>query len=253
MASKFIWYELMTSDLPAAEKFYKAVVGWNTEDFGSGDFPYTIVKAGETGVGGLMNVPDEAAKMGANPAWMAYIHAADVDAKTDSIKKAGGKVHRPPDDIPGVGRFSVVADPQGATFMLLAPQSPDQPLAPSGTPGHIGWRELYTDDWQEALDFYSSQFGWTKDQSMDMGEMGVYQLFAIDGEQAGGIMNRPPNVPVSSWGFYFNVSGIDAAAERVTKNGGQVQFGPMEVPGGGWIVNCTDPQGASFSLTSPKR
>ena len=131
MASKFIWYELMTSDLPAAEKFYKTVVGWNTEDFGGGDIPYKIVKAGETGVGGLMNVPEEAAKMGAKPAWMGYIHAADVDAKTDSIKKAGGKVHRAPEDIPGVGRFSVVADPQGATFMLLAAARPG-PAAGAG-------------------------------------------------------------------------------------------------------------------------
>jgi uncharacterized protein len=250
MASKFIWYELMTSDLKAAEKFYTAVVGWNKEDFGGGDFPYTVVKAGDTGVGGLMNIPDEAAKMGAGPAWMGYIHAADVDAKTDSIKAAGGKVHRAPEDIPTVGRFSVVADPQGAMFMLLAPQGPDQPPAPGGTVGHVGWRELYTDGWEKALDFYSSQFGWTKDQSVDMGEMGTYQLFAIDGEQAGGMMNRPPNVPIPCWGFYFNVSGIDEAAARVTGNGGQIMFGPMEVPGGSWIVNCTDPQGAVFSLIS---
>ena len=122
-----------------------------------------------------------------------------------------------------------------------------------GTPGHIGWRELYTDGWQQALDFYSSQFGWTKDQAMDMGEMGIYQLFAIDGEQAGGMMNRTPNIPVPCWGFYFNVSGIDAAAARVTKNGGQILMGPMEVPGGSWVVNCMDPQGAVFSLVSLKR
>jgi predicted enzyme related to lactoylglutathione lyase len=253
MASRFIWYELMTSDLKAAEKFYKAVVGWDTEDFGGGDFPYIVVKAGETGVGGLMNISAEAASGGARPGWMGYIHAADVDAKTDSIKAAGGKVHRPPADIPDVGRFSVVADPQGAMFMLLAPQGPDQPSAPAGTSGHVGWRELYADDWEQAFDFYSKQFGWTKDQAMDMGDMGTYQLFSIDGEQAGGIMNRPPNVPAPYWGFYFNVAGIDAAAERVTENGGQIQFGPMEVPGGSWIVNCMDPQGAQFSLASLKR
>lgn len=253
MASKFVWYELMTSDLKSAEKFYSAVVGWSTEDFGGADFPYTIVKAGETGVGGLMNIPAQAAKMGAQAAWMGYIYAADVDARTDSIKAEGGAVHRAPEDIPGVGRFSVVADPQGAMFMLLAPQGPEQPPAPMGTVGHIGWRELYTDGWEKALDFYSSQFGWTKDQSVDMGEMGTYQLFAIDGEQAGGMMNRTPNIPMPCWGFYFNVSGIDDAAARVTTNGGKIQMGPMEVPGGSWVVNCVDPQGAAFSLVSPSR
>ena len=88
---------------------------------------------------------------------------------------------------------------------------------------------------------------------MDMGEMGVYQLFAINGEQAGGMMNRPPNVPVPFWGFYFNVSGIDAAAARVKENGGQILMGPMEVPGDSWVVNCMDPQGAAFSLVSMGR
>ena len=162
--------------------------------------------------------------MGAGPAWIGYIHAADVDAKTDSVKAAGGKVHRAPEDIPNVGRFSVVADPQGAMFMLLAPARPRtsrrRPAARSAMSAGASSTPI---GWEKALDFYSSQFGWTKDQSIDMGEMGTYQLFAIDGEQAGGMMNQASlTFPIPCWGFYFNVSGIDAAAARVTGNGGQI-------------------------------
>jgi len=169
------------------------------------------------------------------------------------VKKAGGKVHREPTDIPGVGRFSVVADPQGAVFMLLQPNGPDQPPVAMGTPGHIGWRELMATDWQSALDFYSGQFGWKKDNSIDMGEMGIYQLFSVNGEQNGGMMNRPPEMPSPAWQFYFNVPAIDAAAKRVTDGGGKIIFGPMEVPGGQWAMNCVDPQGAHFGLVAPVR
>ena len=110
-AKSFFWYELMTTDMDAAEAFYAKVVGWSTEPFNSGpEMPrYTIMKAGDRGVGGVMNLPAEAAKMGMPPAWMGYIHADDTDAATASVKKSGGKVHREPWDIPGVGRYG--ADP----------------------------------------------------------------------------------------------------------------------------------------------
>jgi len=252
--TSFFWYELMTKDIDAASDFYAAVVGWRPQDFaGSAGMPrYVVMNAGERGVGGIMKIPAEAGP-GMHPAWVGYIHARDTDAATDAVKKAGGKVWRAPDDIPGVGRFSVVADPQGAVFNLLQPNGPDMPPIPAGTPGSIGWHELYTSDWRKAFDFYSSQFGWTKDREVDMGEMGIYQLFAAGGEAIGGMMNKPPQVPNSAWQFYFNVPGIDAAAKSVADKGGKVLMGPMEVPGGQWVVQCQDPQGAHFALVAPKR
>jgi predicted enzyme related to lactoylglutathione lyase len=248
MASNFVWYELMTSDLAAAESFYKEVVGWNTEPFPGSDFPYTVVKAGDRAIGGLTAVPQEAARTGMRPNWAGYIFAEDVDATTRSIASAGGTVYRQPADIPGVGRFSVVTDPQGAMFMLLSPQGEAQPPLPPTTEGHVGWRELYTVDWKSAFDFYAGTFGWQKGEAMDMGPMGVYQLFTVGGEQTGGMMNKPAEIPHAMWLFYFNVGDIDAAAGRVGDGGGHVLNGPMEVPGGGWIVQCVDPQGAMFAL-----
>jgi predicted enzyme related to lactoylglutathione lyase len=249
MASNFIWYELMTNDLKAAEAFYTKVVGWSSETW-PGEFPYVIMKAGDTAAAGLMTIPEEAAKMGQPPAWVGYIHTADVDKTTQAVRKAGGTVHREPSDIPEVGRFSVVADPQGATFMLLTPKGPDQPGLTGWTPGRIGWHELYTTDGEKAFDFYSRQFGWEKDQAMDMGEMGTYQLFSINGQQAGGMMNKPPQVPVPAWLFYFNVDDINAAVERIKAAGGNVMMGPMQVPGGSWVAQASDPQGAVFAVVA---
>ncbi|MHA6684000.1 VOC family protein [Mesorhizobium sp. A556] len=254
-AQSFFWYELMTTDIDAAEAFYTDVVGWTAQPFetSAGMPRYTIMNAGDRGIGGLMTLPEDARQMGMPPAWLGYIHTNDADASTEAVKKAGGKVHRAPDDIPGVGRFSVVADPQGAIFMFLQPNGPDQPPVPMTTPGHIGWHELYTTDSQAALDFYTSQFGWEKDQPFDMGEMGLYRIFKVGGEPTGGIMNKPEKMPTPAWQFYFNVPAIDAAVTRVNDGGGKVLMDPMEVPGGSWVINCTDPQGAHFALVAPMR
>jgi predicted enzyme related to lactoylglutathione lyase len=249
-AKTFFWYELMTSDPKAAENFYTEVVGWRAEPFKGGAMPYTVLHAGERGMGGIMEMPEPYRQGGGHSAWVGYVFTPDIDAETETLKKAGGKVHRGPQDIPDVGRFAVVSDLQGAMFELLQPNGPDQPPVAAGTPGHVGWHELYTSDWKKALDFYSRQFGWHQTRDFDMGEMGIYALFAMDKDEVGGMMNKPPQIPTPVWQFYFNVEGIDDAAKRVTDNGGKTLMGPMQVPGGQWVVQCQDPQGAHFALLS---
>lgn len=250
---KFVWYELMTSDKAAAEAFYRKVVGWTITDSGMPGFDYAIVNAGERPVGGVMTLPKEASDAGGRPGWMGYIGVDDVDAKADAVAKAGGKIHRAPADIPGVGRFAVVADPQGAILTLFKGQGEEQPDVAPGAPGHVGWHELLATDHKAAFAFYSREFGWAKDEGIDMGPMGTYQLFSYGGLAVGGMMDRPPAVPMSFWNFYFNVDEIDSAIDRVKANGGQVINGPMEVPGGAWIIQGVDPQGAMFSLVAPPK
>ena len=256
MADKFFWYELMTSDLDAAIAYYAKVVGWTASDMpmpGDSSRRYTILNVGERGIGGVMQLTDQMRAGGARPGWLGYIHVADAGAKR--IAEAGGKVLMGPDDIPEVGRFAMVADPGGAAFYIMAPfpREAMPPLDPA-TPGVVSWHELYSSLGDKAaFDFYSGQFGWETMDEMDMGPMGTYRIFGADGVQLGGMMNKPDNIPVSSWGYYFNVDAIDAAAGRVTANGGQVLIGPHEVPGGSWIVQCLDPQGAHFALVSTSR
>jgi predicted enzyme related to lactoylglutathione lyase len=257
MAQSFIWYELMTTDQAAALDFYGRVVGWTHSRHPGGEpgaAPYMIVEAAGRGVGGVFQITEE---MGdAPPMWLGYIGVADADATAEAIVAAGGSLRMGPADLPGVGRFALAADPGGAAFYILAPkpQGDPPPPVPRMTPGHCGWHELYAGQGEKAaFDFYSGLFGWETVREMDMGAMGVYRLFGIDGAEFGGMMDKPEPLPGSVWGYYFVVEGIDAAADRVRDQGGTVRMGPMEVPDGSWIIQCADPEGAVFSLVSKER
>jgi len=162
---KFSWYELMTSDTKAAGKFYSDVVGWTTREMPSpGGSTYTTFNLGDVGMAGMLNIPG-------HTAWVGYISVDDVDAHIEKIVEAGGKLWKPATDVPGMLRFAVMSDPQGAAIVVFTPNpampSPRRPEAP--TPGTIGWHELYTTDVEAGFSFYNKLFGWTKISDMDMG------------------------------------------------------------------------------------
>jgi predicted enzyme related to lactoylglutathione lyase len=252
---KFCWYELMTTDIEAAGSFYKSILGWNLEDSGHPSLSYTLFKVGDHGIGGMMVLPEEACKSGARPGWMGYIWVRDLEVAVASVMAAGGVVHRPPDDIPNVGRFAVVADPHGAIFVLFRNfDDQEAPYVAPGTPGYTGWHELHAGELESAFAFYNSQFGWTKGERFEMGgEVGAYQLFSTGSDQMGGMMKKMPDFPAPFWLYYFNVDDIDAATARVTQAGGKALMGPHQVPGGSWILQGLDPQGAMFALVGPKK
>ncbi len=160
-----------------------------------------------------------------------------------------------PITIDGVITFAVIADPQGAGLLIAKPiPQGTPPSLARNAPGNVGWHELYAQDWEKAWPFYEKLFGWTKVHTVDMGPMGTYQLFSTTGgEPAGGMMTRPPQVPVAYWNFYFVVPSVTEAAQKITEGGGQVLMAPMQVPGGGWILQARDPQGAVFALTSAQK
>jgi predicted enzyme related to lactoylglutathione lyase len=257
-ASRFIWYELMTSDQDAAIRFYSQVVGWTAADHDDPQmsFRYTILSAGGQGVAGLMQLTDAMCEGGARPGWFGYVGVPDVDAKTQEVEATGGRVLMQPDDIPNVGRFSFVTDPGGAPFYLMTPLPRDSaPAFPDRDAiGGFNWHELYSSLGQKAaFDFYSRLFGWETLQAMDMGPLGTYRIFGTEGEQFGGMVDKPENIPVSTWGYYINVDSIDAAIDRIKAGGGQIVMGPHQVPDGNWIVQASDTQGAYFALTAGSR
>ncbi len=255
LQGRFVWYELMTTDTAAAGRFYGDVVGWGTQDAGHPGFAYTLFTTGGVPQAGMMALADTGNPDRTHPAWIGSIAVDDVDAITARVAAAGGTVHRDPADIPNVGRFSVVADPQGAAFVLYRPDCGEAP--PEGVdsmvPGRIGWHELHAADGPSAFAFYADLFGWTVTEDMDMGPMGVYRIFApAGGSMCGGIMTKTPEVPVPVWLYYINVDDIDAAKGRVEAGGGTVLHGPHQVPGGIWILQCRDPQGGFFALVGPR-
>jgi len=254
MASGFIWYELLTSDPDAAAKFYGAVIGWTCVDSGQPGMDYRMFRMGNDFVGGLMKIPGDAAASGMPPHWLGYINVPNVDAGIQSIVAAGGAQHMPPMDIPGVGRIAMVADPQGASFYVMTPVGTGQSTSfLPGKPGHGGWHELHARDALTAYEFYSRQFGWGTERIIAGGPMGDYRIFNTgQGDAIGGMMTDP-RTPRPHWLYCFNVEDIGAAQLRITAAGGSVLYGPLEVPGGNWILSATDPQGARFVALAPPR
>jgi len=248
----WIWYELMTPDADAAAAFYGPILGWTAHKPDMGGMDYRIAQAADGDmIAGILPLTDEMKAGGAQPCWLGYIAVTDVDASAAAIAKAGGTVCIPPTDIPQVGRFAMLFDPQGAPFYIMTPASKDQTSrafaddVPSA--GHCAWNELSTSDQKAAETFYMGQFGWVQDGSMDMGPMGTYD-FMRHGALIGAITPKPPEMPVSAWTFYFRVPDIMAAKAQVTASGGTVLLEPVQVPGDDWIIIGRDPQGAHFAL-----
>lgn len=251
-----IWYELMAKDPAGARRFYDQVVGWKIDEAPPAGMAmdYRMIAAADGFVGGLATLTEAMCAQGARPCWMMYLGVDDVDACVADVTAAGGQVHLPAFDIPNVGRIAMLADPQGATFYVMRGSTQDATSTACDpmNPGHGAWHELHTTDGVAATDFYAEQFGWKRETAMDMGEMGKYQIFSIGGKALGGIM-RDPQFPQPDWLIYFRVNDIEAAAGRIRAAGGQVVFGPSEVPGGDWIVNGRDLEGALFALVGPKQ
>ena len=254
MPCSFIWYELLTNDPDAALQFYGKVVGWQARDSGQPGMDYRILETRDSGIGGLMKIPADARAAGMRPHWYGYIRVTDVDAAVARIVAAGGEPCMPVTDIPGVGRISMVRDPQGAALYLMRPASEGQStcFAP-GVPGHCGWHELHARDWTAALGFYRQQFGWHEVNAMDMGPLGTYLMFGYGAGDAVGGMVSDSRASRPHWLYYFNVDDVHAAHARVTAYGGTPWMDPHEVPGGLWMFHAQDPQGAPFALVGPKR
>ena len=244
---QFVWYEHLTQDARATTAFYTDVVGWKTQPFpGGGDYLMWVGSQGP--LGGVMSLPEEARKAGESPHWMAHVQVDDVDATAGLAKKLGGKVLHEPTDIPEVGRFAVLADPQGASFSVFTPNQA-MTLHDSSKEGEFCWNELLTSDREAAFRFYSQIFGWQILEKMDMGPMGTYLVFGGGDKRLGGMMTTPKGSKMPPmWLFYTETNDLDAAIGRAQKRGAKLMNGPMDVPGGGRIAQLMDPQGAAFAL-----
>ena len=248
----FIWYELMTTDPDGAKRFYEDVVGWTVGDPApGGDVEYRMLGASDGFAGGMLTLTKEMCDGGARPMWLGYLGVDDVDDAVEKAVAAGASVQMPAFDAPGVGRIAMIADPQGVPIYLMrgASEQDSNAYQRHGI-GHVAWNELMTGDRLAALDFYREQFGYVQDGAMDMGpEMGEYSFISHGGQIVGAVMKASPEAP-TAWQYYVRVPDVDAAAGKVAAGGGQVLFGPMDVPGGERVLIGVDPQGASFGLVS---
>jgi predicted enzyme related to lactoylglutathione lyase len=107
----------MTTDEEGAKTFYGKLFGWQFEAMPMNDMTYHVFRSDGDETGGIMAIPPEAE--GHPPTWGAYVTVDDVDVSIKLTEELGGKVHVPPMDIPGVGRFAMIQDPQGAYISII--------------------------------------------------------------------------------------------------------------------------------------
>ena len=248
---RFVWHDLMTTDTDSAKKFYGEVAGWGTQPWEGS--PYIFLMNEGDMIGGMMPISEEMRKNKIMPSWTPSVGVENVDATAAKAAELGGKIVAPPMDIPDIGRYAIIQDPQGMSLAIF--KSNGEMPGHEGAPreGEFSWHELLTTDYVAAFKFYSTLFGWEKMLEHDMGPMGIYLIYGLRGQQYGGMLNKSPEMPAGlGWLCYVKVANAKAAAEIVTRLGGQVMGGPMEVPGGDWITICEDPQGAKFAVHASK-
>lgn len=247
---RFCWHELMTSDTTAAAAFYTKLTGWSTQAWPE-DPAYTLWMNRGAPVGGLMTLPQEAGQVRTSPHWLPYMAVEDADGSAFRATALGAQVLRDVQQVPTVGRFAVLEDPQGAVFAILQPEGEVPGHDDEPQRGEFSWHELATTDWQAAWSFYQALFGWEQTTSIEMGPAGVYQMYGRAGRTLGGIYTKAADQPASPhWLCYIKVPSADQAAQTVKQLDGQVVNGAMDVPSGDRIAQCIDPQGAIFAVHS---
>jgi predicted enzyme related to lactoylglutathione lyase len=256
MHGQFCWYDLITTDPAAAKRYYPKLFNWKVEafPFASAEQPYDMWSVGGNTLGGVGKLTEQQRSMGLPSHWLPSVQVNNLDETASKATSLGGHVVMAPVDIPETGRYAVITDPQGATIALFEASGPFEGFDGTATMGRPSWHELMTTDYKRAFEFYSALFGWEKIDEVDMGPLGMYFEYGKDGKMFGGMYNRTPEMGGMHpfWLPYFHVKDVEASTAAAKKAGGFVQNGPMEVPGGSWIVVMGDPQGAAFAMHAAK-
>jgi len=255
---KFVWRDLLSTDLERSIPFHLDLFGWTVEEFDMGPGgKYKMIHAAGGNHGGFVQQTAEQMAQGTPSYWMCHGTVADVDAAVALSERLGGKTLVPATDIPTVGCYGVVADPQGAVVSLFKPNTPEsegaqEPGAGPPAPGTFCWHELLALDPDAEGKFYAEIFGWTI-APQDMGPMGTYHLFKrSDGKDAGGMLQKPAGSPGPSlWLPYVWVENTDERAARAAQLGGQVCVQPANIPNVGRFSVINDPTGATIGLLGP--
>ena len=244
--SRFVWHDLMTTDAEAAKSFYtKLFPEWavNTLPM-EGGFSYDMISAGGSDVGGIVSL---AGATGIPSHWIGYVAVEDCDATVARVEELGGACVIPAIEIPNVGKFALVHDAQGAHFKPFQMAHPRE-LPESPTVGQFCWDELLTSDIDVARTLYSELFGWELDV-IDMGEMGTYTLFKLNGKEIGGGMTMPPEAEAPpNWLAYLQADDVDARAAKAVELGAATYVEPRDIPHVGRFSVHADPTGAAFAL-----
>jgi predicted enzyme related to lactoylglutathione lyase len=245
---KFVWHELLSGDAAAATAFYTKVVPWKSQPWEQ-DSSYSMWVGKNGPVGGVAKLDGAGAAH-----WRPYAAVSDVAATAEAAKGLGGRVLKDKTDLPNGGSYAVLADPQGAEFAVYQSGGESGSNGSAGpAAGDFSWHELATTDASAAMAFYTKLLGWEAGPVHDMGPAGNYYLFLHEGNQYGGMFVSDGAGTGPSWLCYVSVEDVGKAATAAKNAGGRVMNGPMEVPGGSWIAQVLDAEGAAFAVHEPAK
>ncbi|MGE0494315.1 MAG: VOC family protein [Vulcanimicrobiota bacterium] len=248
-AGSFCWADLASTDPAKTRSFYTELMGWTLNDVPMGDGPsYTMVMAGEQGVGGMYAMDAAQKEMGVPSHWMCYLLVDDLEAMTKRAAELGATVRVEPFSVGQFGRMSVLVDPTGATFALWK-SSTGEATASTGL-GTVCWNELMTEDTQNASEFYTKLLGWTP-EAMPMAHM-TYTIFKNGQAPAAGMMELPAEAKKhgakAHWLLYLSVNDCDQTVARCKELGGGICMPATDFEGVGRGAILTDPTGAAFGV-----
>lgn len=239
---QFVWRELMTPDVGKARAFYGELLGWTSQEMPMPTGLYTVFKKGDQMVAGAMATPAGAPYP---PAWASYVSVTDVDATVKACTANGGQALMGGEDVPGVGRIAMIADPTGGVLGLLRNLTTDGPAPGMPGPGTFCWETLNTTDIDRAKSFYTAVIGWT-------GSTGPANMlvFAAGTVQVADVEPAPPGLP-SHWLLHVVVEKLETSREKAEQLGAKVLMPLVEIPSIGRICVIADPTGAAISLFEP--
>lgn len=240
---KFVWHDLRTSDPERAQAFYRELFGWSFR----GDASYAHIHNAGRDQGGILPLPSE---ITTGSHWTSYVSVDDVDTTVERAKGLGAEMRMPIVDAPNVGRFTLLADPQGAQLSPFEYSAVDKtpPRAGKTPHGDFCWDELHSTEPEAACAFYGELFGW-KSSRLDMGPMGFYWIEKSSNQDVAGIMKLAREAAQKPfWLPYLAVDVVDATANRVEKLGGVVRSKPTDIPSIGRYSVLADPTGATFAI-----
>jgi uncharacterized protein len=242
------WADLWTSDVEGSRRFYAEVFGWEAQapspEFG-GYFMFT--RDGVPVAGGMGPMGGD---MPPSNSWKPYLAVDDAAKTLESAQSHGATVVAPAMPVADLGTQGVLVDPTGAAIGIWQPGS-FHGFSVLEEPGAPSWFELHTRDYDRALEFYRSVFGWSTaglpgDQEF---RYATVQDPGSDGQLAGvldasGIL--PEGVP-SQWHIYWGVDGVDDTVRAAQSLGATLDSGPDDTPYGR-LATLRDPAGATFKL-----
>jgi uncharacterized protein len=247
---KVIFVELVTPDLAAAKHFYGELLGWSFRDVTSTATTAEYAEATIDGraVAGIFQKKQRPGEEQRTPAWLSFFAVADVDAAEKTAVEKGGKLLFGPKSFAQRGRQAVLADPQGATFALLASSSGDPPDVLAG-PGEWIWSTLITSDPGADAGFYQALFGY---EVFDLpARPGAEHLLFASEEYARASANslptkRPEMHP--HWLNHVRVVDAEKTAAQAVALGGHIVVAPHLDRQGGKVALIADPEGAVLGL-----